>query len=190
MAEPDFIKYPRCNCTNRIGGKPDFTIDNPGIGAHIVGYVCQWPKCGCRIIDYDNSNPRSFYRELQEQEDLSDPGLIKEIRFYLYLKKYWVGEITRHHHSDKSMFHSFDMETKDLDGNIYFLEIVSTYEDQGGFRLQTYNKNWRERLEYDRECRDGGCVHPLIIFELPHKGCLGVVCPTHYRSFKVPGLYI
>jgi len=81
-----------------------------------------------------------------------------------------MGEVTRYPHSGKSSVHSFDMEAVDLDGNRYFLEIVSTYRDRGGYRLQTYNKNWRQRFYYARELGNGGDVYPFIIFELPWKG--------------------
>ncbi|GEM_PF-6901400 len=168
--ENDYVKCPKCHCTNRMKGEYDFIIDDSRIGVFIVGYVCQWPECWGKLIDYRHSNLSPLVYQLGEDEDLSEPGLIKEIRFYLFLRMYWMGEIVRFPHSGKSMIHSFDIEAHDLDGNNYFLEIVSTYRDQGGFRLQTYNKDRRERLEIAKECGNGGDVYPFIIFELPYKG--------------------
>ena len=165
-----WVSCPKCHCTNLLQGEYDFVVDDPRIGVYIVGYVCQWDECWGKIIDYRYSNLQPLYRELRDDEDLGEPGLIKEIRFYLFLKRYWLGEITRCPHSGKSSIHSFDLEAVDLDGNKYFFEVVSTYRDRGGFRLQTYNKNWRHRFMYARECRGDGGVYPFIIFELPRRG--------------------
>ena len=70
-------------------------------------------------------------------EDLGEPGLIKEIRFYLFLKRHWIGEITRCPHSGKSSMHSFDMEAVDVDGNKYF--FGDTYN---GYTFRMRRSQW------------------------------------------------
>ena len=144
MDESDFINCPRCHCTNTRSSDHQFIIDDPLPGINIVGYKCQQPDCYTKIIDYQASNFGPLYRELGQDEDIDEPGMIKEIRFTLYLKKFWMGEVTRFPHTGKGMPHGFDLKARDPDGNLQLFEVVSTYGVHGGYRLQTYNKNWRD----------------------------------------------